>query len=105
MWMELLGLIIRRVLIIVLGNAAISAFLGPDVVNYILGDGTVAQIVAGVGTLALLLWSMRDKIIAKVRLPAAASGAPTTVAEVKKEVQLMPASEKLSEAFAADTRR
>lgn len=89
----------RRLLIIVLGNAVISAFLGPDLIEFLLGDGVVAGIVGAVGTALLLGWSMREKILGRVRLKFAAASQPTTVNEVKAEVAALPITAKVATAF------
>jgi hypothetical protein len=100
----LLRMLIRRLLLIILGNAAINEFLGPELVEYLLGDSVVSGIVAAVGTLALLLWSARDKILERVQLKEAIAAPPSaTVTEVVAVVKAKPVGEKLAEAFASDT--
>lgn len=106
MWTELLTMLIRRVLLIVLGNAAISQFLGPDIVAYLLGDGMVAHIVTVVGAAALILWSAKDKILVRLKLKEAIAAPPrTSIQTINADVKAIPLSDKLALAFSDERKR
>lgn len=106
MWSELLGMLIRRALFLILGSALVQRFLGPDIVRYLLGDGVVAQIVTAVGTLLLILWSFRERILVRLRLKAAIAAPPrTSIQTIKADVAAQPIAEKLSLAFSDERKR
>jgi hypothetical protein len=102
MFTQLITMLIRRLLFLVLGNAAISALLGPELVEYLGADNVVTGIAAAVGALGLLLWSGREKIIGRVRLKFAAASQPTTVNDVKAEVAQLPVSAAVATAFTTE---
>jgi hypothetical protein len=98
--MAILTMLVRRLLILVLGQKLINEFLGQELVDALLGDSTVSWIVSIVGTGGLLLWSMRDKLLQRLVVKAAIAAPPvSTINEIKEDVAAMPLSEKLQKAF------
>jgi len=106
---ELLGLLIRQGLLLLINwinaNPNVAQFLGDDVVKFLKEESTITQIVAWTITGLITGWQLWSRVIKKAQMKAAASGAPTTIAEVKMEVAQMSAGEKITQALKPDTDR
>ena len=106
---ELIGLLIRQALLLltnwIAANPEVARFLGPAVVEFLQRESTITQIVAGTITLLITGWQVWRRIRSKAELKVAATGAPSTIVEVKEEIKHMPVTEKVSLAFKPETDR
>lgn len=98
-WRPILSALVRWLLLLLLAPLVARGILDQETVDGWLGEAA-GQIVTVLLTLAVLGWSILDKIITRTTMKEAlVAPASSTIAEVKATVAAMPVSEQISGAF------
>lgn len=98
-WGALIGALIRWILMLIAGPLVAKGIIGDDLLERLMSEGT-AQIVAGVISVGVLLWSFRAKIVAWVKLRFALNAEPTaSISAVESRVSAVPETTKVSMAL------
>lgn len=81
--------LVRRLLLIILGSAAVQKIFGPGAVE-LLSDSFVGALMSVLGTVGLLLWSLLDRKVEDEKVEVAIAAPPTTTVEqVEKKVSVL----------------